>query len=204
MEAVGQKIVSAVRKTVLGFASDDAGLKQEGEVAVEGDFAEADDDANARESLDFIGEVGAAVADLLRLGLVAGWGAANDGGDPGVTEFKAVVAGDGAGFAGEAELMEDGIHEVARAIAGEGTAGAVGSVSSWGETEDEDAGAGVTEAGDGASPVGLVLVRAALGFADAAAVVAQPGATLTGDDRSVNLLEEWRRNLCVGGNHCIP
>lgn len=204
MQAVGQKIVSAMREAVLGFSCDDAGLEEKGEIAVEGDLSEADDDANARESLNLIGEMGAAVANLLGLGLVAGRGAADDGGDPGVAELEAVVAGDGARFSGEAELVEDRVHKVARAVAGEGAAGAVGSMGSGGKAEDEDEGAGVAKAGDRASPIGLVLVGAAPGFADAAAVVAQTGATLAGDDGTVNLLEELGSNLCAGECHCIP
>jgi len=204
MQAVGEKIVCSVGEAVLGFAVDDAGLEQKRKIAVEGDLSEADDDADAREGLDLGGEVCAAVANLLRVGLVSGRGAAYDGGDPGVVEFEAVVAVDGAGLAGETEFVQDGIHEVAGAVACEGTAGAVGSVGAGGEAKDEDAGAGVAKAGNGASPVGLVLVGAAFGFADAAAVVAEAGATLTADDRSVNLLEELRRHLCSGGCHCIP
>ena len=57
---------------------------------------------------------------------------------------------------------------------------------------------GIAEAGDGAGPVGLVLVGAAAGFADAAAVVAQPGAALAGDDGVVNLLKDLIRNLYAG------
>ncbi len=110
--------------------------------------------------------------------------------------------------------MQDGIHEVAGAIAGEGTAGAVGSVGARGEAEDEDAGSGIAKAGDGEGPVGLIDVGATFGLAYAAAVVAETGAAFTGDDGLMNLPEELRRSLCVdslgvdslgvGGCHCIP
>jgi hypothetical protein len=196
MEAVGKLVVGAVGEAVFGFACDDSGVEQVGEIAVEGDLSEAHDDADAREDVNLIGQVGRAVANLLGVGLVAGRGAANDGGDPGVTELQAIFAGDGAGFAGEAELVQDGIHEVAGAVAGEGTAGSVGSVGAGGEAEDEDAGAGVSEAWDGAGPVGLIDVGAALGLAYAAAIVAETGAAFTSDDGLVNLLEELRRSLC--------
>ena len=79
---------------------------------------------------------------------------------------------EGDGFAGEAELVEDGVHEVAGAVAGEGAAGAVGSVSSGGEAEDEDAGVGIAEARDGFGPVFLITVGFTAGFADATAIVA--------------------------------
>ena len=213
MQVVGENIFGAVGEAVVGFARDDACVQQEGEIAVEGDLSEADDDADTRQGLDFSGEMGAAVANLLGEGLVAGRGAADDGGDPGVTEFEAVVAVDRAGFAGKAEFVQDRVHEVAGAVAGEGAAGSVSSVGAGGEAEDEDSGARVAKAGNGTGPVGLVLVGAAFGFGDAAAVVAKPDAALTGDDGAVNLLErnllvnlleELRRNLCAGGCHCIP
>ena len=108
------------------------------------------------------------------------------------------------GLVGEAQIVEDGVHEVARAVAGEDAAGAVGSVGSGSEAKDEDAGAGVAKAGDGTGPVGLVLVGATFGFADAAAVVAKAGATFTGDDGGVNLLQKLGGWLYVGTGHCIP
>ena len=121
-----------------------------------------------------------------------------------MAELQAIFASDGAGLAREAELVQDGIHEIAGAVSGEGAAGAVGSMGARGEAEDEDAGAGVSEAWDGARPVGLIDVGAALGLAYAAAVVAKTEAALTSDDGLMNLLEELRRSLCEGGCHCIP
>ena len=197
MQAVGKTIAGAVGEAVFGFACDDAGVKQVGKIAVEGYLAEAYDDADARQSLNLIRQVSGAVANLLGVRLVAGRGAANDGGDPGMAELQAIFAGDGAGFGGEAELVQDGIHEIARAVSGEGAAGAVGSMGAGGEAEDEDPRAGVAKAGYRAGPVGLVDVGAAFGLAYAAAVVAKPGAAFAGDDGLMNLLEELRRGLWV-------
>jgi hypothetical protein len=203
MEAAGEKIVRSVSEAVGGFAGDDAGLQEVGQVAVEGDLSQADDDADAGESFDFAGEVSAAVANLLRGGLVAGRGAADDGGDPGVAKLEAVVAVDGTGLAGEAKLVEDGVHEVAGAVAGEGAAGAVGAVSAGCEAEDENAGERISKAGHGARPVGLVEVGAAFGLSDASAVVAETGAEFAGNDRFVNLLKELQRSLFMGRCHGI-
>ncbi len=100
--------------------------------------------------------------------------------------------------------MEDGIHEVAGAVAGEGAAGAVGSVSAGSEAEDEDASLRVAKAGDGAGPVGLVEVGPAPGFADVSAVVAKAWAALARNDGVMNLLEYLGRNLCAWWCHCIP
>lgn len=190
VESVGQDVLGAVGEAVGGFAGDDAGVEQVGHVAIEGDLAEADDDADAGECLDLGGEVGGTVADLLRGGFVSGRRATDNGGDPGMAELEAVVAGGGGGLVGESHLMENGIHEIAGAITGEDAARAVGAVGSRGQAKDEDAGAGVAKAGDRPGPVGLILVGATFGFADAPAVVAEPGAAFTGDDGGVNLLQK--------------
>jgi len=100
--------------------------------------------------------------------------------------------------------VQNGVHEVARSVACKGTTGAIGPVSARGEAQDEDPGLGVAKAGNGTGPVGLVLVGAAFGFADAAAVVAKTRAALTGDDGLMNLQEELRRSLCIRGCHCLP
>lgn len=203
MEAVWQQVGCAVRETVGRFAGDDAGMEQVGEVAVEGDLSQADDDANPGKRVDFACEMAGAVAEFLWQRFISRWGAAEDGGDPGMAQLEAVVAGDGSGFAGEAELVEDRVHEVAGAVSGEGTAGAVGSVSSGRKAKDEDAGARVAEAGYGFCPVGLIEVGAPLGLADGAAVDAETGTALAGDDGVANLLEDGRRYLYVRRGHCI-
>ena len=186
---------------IIRLAGDDAGLQEESHVSVESDLSKAHDDANARQRLDLLGEMDAAVANLLGKWLVAGGSAADDGGDPGMAKLEAIVAGDGAGFAGEPEFVKDGIHEVAGAVAGKGAASTIGSVSTRGEAKDKDTSAGVAEAGDRARPVGLVEVGAAFGLAETAAVVAKTWAALAGDDGLANLLQEWGRTLCVGRCH---
>jgi hypothetical protein len=100
--------------------------------------------------------------------------------------------------------VQDGIHEVAGAVAGEGAAGAVGSVSAGGEAENEDTGAWIAEARNGAGPVGLVDVGAPFGLTYVAAVSTKTGAAFTGNYGLVNLLEGLRRKLCVGMCHRIP
>lgn len=150
MDAVGQPVLCAVGEAIGGAGPNDIGVKEMGEEAVEGDLAEADDDADSWECGELMHEVLAAVADLLRERLVAGRSAADDGGDPGVAELEAVVAVDGLGLVGEAELVEDGVHEVAGAVSGEGATGTVGSVGTGSEAQQEHAGVRIAEAGDGA------------------------------------------------------
>jgi hypothetical protein len=203
VEAVGENVIGSVSEAVGRFACDDAGVQKMRQVAVEGDLSETDDDANARKRLDLPGEMRGAVANLLRLRLVAGRGAADDGGDPGVAKFEAIAAVGGAGFAGQAQVVQDGVHEVAGAIAGKGATGAVRSVGAGREAQDEDASAWIAKAGNRARPVGLIKVGAAFGLADALTVFAKARTKFAGDDRFANLQQERRRTLVVGSGHCI-
>lgn len=160
------------------------------DTAVEGYLSQTDDDFDAWQCGDFCGEVLAAVADLLREWFVSGRGAADDGGDPCVVKLEAVVASDGSGFVSEAEVVQDGVHEVTGAVPGEGASGAVGTMCSGSESNDEDTGARVSKAGDGACPVGLVLVGAAASGSDALAVGAEAGTEFAVDDVVLNLLKQ--------------
>jgi len=202
--AAGQGVFGGVAEAKVGFAVDDARVEQVGEEAVEGDLAQADDDADFRQGFNFAGEEGSAVAYLLRGRLVVGRGAADDGRDPGVTELETVVLRDALGLIGEADVVEDGVHEIAGAVAGEDAAGAVGAVRSGGQAEDVDAGGGVSEAGDGTAPVGLVLIGAAFGAGDALAIGAQAGALLAGGDVLVELLQNGGGSLYGGACHSLP
>jgi len=83
---------------------------------------------------------------------------------------------------GEAGFVEGAEEEIAGAVAGEDTARTVGAVRAGGEAEDEEAGGGVAEAGDGAAPVDFLLIGAALDDGDVGAVFAEAGALVAGDD----------------------
>lgn len=151
-------------------------------VHIKGEAAEDEDPFQVFEEAEFAFEEGLAGADLVGVGLVVGRGAADGGGDPGVVEGEAVGTVSGGGLVGEAGFVEGAEEEVAGAVAGEDAAGAVGAVGSGGEAEDEDARGGVAEAGDGAAPIGLGLVGAALDFGDVLAVLAQAGTEVAGGD----------------------
>jgi hypothetical protein len=88
--------------------------------------------------------------------------------------------------------VQNGIHEVTRAVSGEGTSRSIGTVCAGSQSKDKKAGARISEPGDRAGPVGLILIGTATIFREAAAVFAQSGTTLTGDDGFSDLLE------CVG------
>jgi hypothetical protein len=104
-DAVGQAVLCAGGEGVGGAPLDDALAEQVGEIAVPGDLSQADDDAYPGQRGDLGGEVRGAVADLLRCGLVAGRGAADDRADPELAQPQAVVAGDGPGLGGLAQYV---------------------------------------------------------------------------------------------------
>src|SRR6266702_4882263 len=111
-QAVWKRVFRAMAEAVVRPASDDACKQEMGEETVPGDLTQADDDADAGQRVDLGRQMHSAVADLLRRGLVAGRRAANDGGDPGMTQAEAVVAGDGSGLGSESKLVEHRIHKV--------------------------------------------------------------------------------------------
>jgi len=203
MQTVGEKILRTMREVILGFASNDASMKQVGKISIECDLSETHDDADTRQRLNLAGEVGGAVTNLLRQWLVARWSTTHDRSNPGVAKLEAIVAVDGAGLGGQAKFMQDWIHEVTGTIASKGAASTVGSVGAGGKAENENAGSGVAEAGNGTGPVSLVQIGTAFRLADAAAVVTKAGTAFTGNDGVANLLEEWGRILCVKRCHCI-
>lgn len=172
VQPIGQKILRAMREAVGRFLFDDPGLQKMGKVAIKGDFAQAYDDAHAREDFNLSGKVSGAIANLLGRGFVAGRSATDNGGDPGVAKLETVITRGSCRLTGEAQLVEYGIHKVSRAVACEGTSCTIRSMRTGGETEDEDAGARIPKAGDGASPVGLVLIRSSFRLPDSAAVIA--------------------------------
>ncbi len=112
VQTVGKNVLCAVGEAEGRACADDLCMEEMGEKGVEGYFAETDDDPDAREGGEFMAEVVAAVANLLREGLVSRRGATDDGGDPGVAELEAVVDRGGRGLVGEAEFMEDRVHEL--------------------------------------------------------------------------------------------
>ena len=90
---------------------------------------------------------------------------------------------------GEAGIVEGLVEEIAGAVASEDAAGAVGAVCTGGEADDDEAGFGIAERGDGAAPVDFVAVGAALGLGDGLAVFAEAGALVAVDDLFLEVLQ---------------
>ena len=153
---------------------------QDVEVDVEGDLAQGDDHLQVGQQFQLALEIGTAVAQFLRRGFVAGRSAMGGGGDVEIVERQPVVAGNAGGAGGETGFVENPVEDVAGAVAGEHTAGSVGTVSARGESQNQDACSRVAEGRDGESPVGLVAVGAALELRDFRRMPAQAGTTCAG------------------------
>jgi len=87
---------------------------------------------------------------------------------------------------------------MAGAVSGKGAAGAIGAVSARGEAEDEHSGGWVSERRNGAGPVGLIEVGAALDAANFCTVGAKALAAVAGCNSGEEVFElgghSWRIN----------
>lgn len=200
VDSIRQLVESAVGESIRRFALDDALRVEIRKVAVEGNLAEADGHAEARELPQLGSEMCSTVADLLWRGFVSRGSAADHGSDPCISKAKAIFPRGTFRLAGETSLVQNRVHEVTGTIARKGSARAIGSMGSGGEAKDEKAGPRIAEARNWASPVGLVLIGASLGLTNLLTVAAQANAAFAGDDGLVNL--EQRSGKRFGGKTC--
>ena len=136
---------------------------------------------------------------LLDRRLVGGRGAAHRRCDVGVEQRQAVVGAPADRPVGEPDRMERSEEEVARRIAREDPTGPVAAVRRGREAEQQDARVGVTEAGHGTRPVGLVAEAGDLLACHPLAPLDQPRAAAALHD-----LGGQRREGCpVGRCHAI-
>ena len=110
------------------------------------------------------------------------------GSDEGVDQLQAVVAAGRGRLAGEAGVVHGAIEKIAGAVAGKHSAGAIGPVGSRRQADNQQAGivAGA-EVGHGFTVIGPVAEGGPLLPGDAAAVFAQAGTFLAGNDPPIQL-----------------
>ncbi len=196
----------AERKASLGAVAEDGpGPRQvrgvdtsrAPEGRVPGDLPQGHDDAQSREPVELPVEERRAVGQLLGGRLVARRRAAARGADERSTQREAVVAPDRARLVGQAGAVQRPVEPVARAIAGEHPPRAVRAVRRGCQAEQQDPRAAIAEPGDRLAPVDLVAEGAPALASDLAAVIDQPWAAPTGDDRPF-------QGLPVRGGHVPP
>lgn len=134
------------------------------------------------EQFEFPLQPGAAGVEFVEGRFVVGRGTMGGAGDIRAVKFESVVPPHAFGAVGEAGFVEDAVKQVARFVAGEDAAGAIGSVGSGGEADDEQAGVGIAEGRDWSSPVFVGKVGAAPDTGDFGAMLDQARATAAGGD----------------------
>ena len=87
----------------------------------------------------------AAGVDLVRRRLVLGRHAAHRIGDAAIDQFEAVIGARGISAAGEAEIDQRRVEQVAGIVAGERPAGAVGAAQAGRQADDQEARVGRPE-----------------------------------------------------------
>src|SRR5665213_1008777 len=127
-ETAREPVLGAMREDEAGSRGQLPGSLGVAKQSIEGNAAQTHNNAQILKQAKLLIEPGCAVALLLRRGFVGGRRAANHSTDPQVSEFHAVVAGDGFSLRGKASFMQHRKQKISRSVAGEGSPGAVGSV----------------------------------------------------------------------------
>lgn len=135
----GDAISDIVAEDELSAGGHLSGADEMGHDAIESNLSQTHNHPEIGEGGDLLIEKRSAVGDLLGQRFVAGRGAADDGGDPGVEEAQAVATGAGSGLRGKPGAMEQGIEKSAGAVAGKGTTGAIGAVRARRQSDKEHA-----------------------------------------------------------------
>jgi len=144
------------------------------EIGVERDASEGKNRARVEE-FEFPFEIRRAVADFFRERLIIRRRAADRRGNQSAREDKPVIGTFRVRLIREAGAMELRVQEISRAVPGEHAPGAVGAMRGGRESDDDETSIGIAKGRHGASPVGPIAIRAALGARDFLAVTHQAG-----------------------------
>jgi len=151
------------------------------------DLAQRENNALPFEQTPFIVEERAAVGDLLWKRLVRRRRAPRGGADVAVGKGEPIAAALAGGLIRQAAAMQGGEEEIARAISGEHSSGAIGAMGGGGEADDPDPRIWIAKAGNGFAPVVPFDESAAFFLRDIEAVIAQPRTTGALDNGAMKL-----------------
>ena len=152
------------------------------EEGVHRDRPEGDDHAQGGEESHLALEIRLAVAELRRRGSVPRWSTSHCGSYVAIAQPEAVGLRDRGGLIRESVPVEGPKQPLAAPISREDAAGSISSVGRRGKADDEEPGAGISEAGDGPPPVLPIPERGPLRSGDLLAVSDQARAAAAADD----------------------
>src|SRR5579862_6458295 len=187
--SIGQGVFCAMREFHLSAPGELPCSPKMLKHTIEANLAQAYDHAQILEDGYLLVEKWRAVRELVGKRFIGGRRTAHDRGNLHSCEFHSVIAADSIWLRGEARVVEHRIQEIARAVAGEGPAGAIRSMCARGEADDQDFGVGIAEGGDGASPVFPAGICPALGSRHLLAVLPQPHASIASNDARIQRIE---------------
>ena len=182
---MGQGVFGAVAEFIIPLAGDQLSSLQEVEIGIERDSSQGNDDAQIFQSLDLAFQKGSAVGQFPGQRLVAGRRAANGGGDVKIVQNQPIVPIRRRRLTGKSGFVQHRVHKVAGGISGEGAAGAIGAVGAGSESEHQDSGMGISEAGNRLAPVLPVAISAALLAGNSLAIRDQTRTAPASDDFGV-------------------
>ena len=152
-------------------------------------LAEAEHGRDLRQGVPLRKQMGLTARELFWRRFVVGRCAPDGGGDEGIAQLESVRDVSRDGFVGKPAGVHRRQQKIARAtdaIAGEHASCSVGAVGGRRQADDQEAGVGIAEAGDGAPPVDLVSEGSTLLEGDALTVTPQSRTPLARDDGAMH------------------
>lgn len=141
--------------------------------------------------VEFAGEIGPAIFDFRGKRFVGWRGAAADGGDEKIRQSQPVFAIDRLRLIRETRAIQAIVEKIARAVAGEHSAGAIAAVSGRREADDEQSRCRIAEAGTRLSPIVFVAKGATPRLRHLLAVTDQARAFAAADDAFLEYAERF-------------
>lgn len=139
----------------IGKSLDQAlGLEEPQQAAVRS-VAESDHDTQASQGLQFGGKIRSAGGELFGVRQIARRQALDRIGDVEIPQFQSVISGNGLRPIRETASMQQRIHEVPRAVPGEGPTGTVGAVGAGSQPDEAEARMLIAETADR----GIMVIR---------------------------------------------
>ena len=164
-----------------------ADLPAGAQAGVESNPSQGDDHFHVAEHPQLVQKIGLAVGDFLTIRSVAGRRAVEHLRDVAIVEGETVLAMGRRRPACETEAVQGFVQPITAAVAREGASRAVGAMRCRGQSDDQEPGERVAEAGNGFAPIGFASESAHLLFCHLLAVRHEPGAAAAVADAFLDL-----------------